>query len=188
MFSRTQIKDVVIAEGQIDNLSPANLPTPDHIIRLCPWDLDSNDPHGMATQINEEFEEFNQDAAFLMIQATPQEVDVLLNNLADDLKTTLPGILVTDSGGLVSVWQHNDKAVIGFFDNGGSDIVQSIADSSTAFDDVTVLDGWGHTHFSQDNTDEGYHVYRTFFENLPKDRELHSFSNKMASKKPTLKR
>lgn len=188
MFSRTQIKDVVIAEGQIDNLSPANLPTPDHIIRLCPWDLDSNDPHGMATQINEEFEEFNQDAAFLMIQAAPQEVDNLLKVLAEELKETLPALLVTDSGGLVSVWQHKDKAVIGFFDNGGSDTIQALADSSQAFDNVTVLDGWGHTHFSQDTTDEGYTLYKEFFEQLPNDRELHHFSNKLVGKKPSFSR
>lgn len=176
MFTHTQAHGVQISEGHSPLLRPADLPPPDHAIRICPWNLESSDASAQASQMNEEFASYNLDACFLLVNAPLVDLQEPLRQLGRELSALGSAIVEQDNGVLVAAWNHGEQTVLGFFDNGGVDHAQQLAVTSTFLDDFEVVEGLV-PHFTTDTSQEAFEPFQAFFENLEPNRALTHVEN-----------
>ena len=177
MFTNNRAHGVQISEGQSSLLSPAELPAPDHFIRMCPWNLESHDTTAQIDQINEEFPSYNQEVVFF--KTTTADAQKTLNEIAASIKESAGEMKAQDNGGLLAMWVVGKDTVFGLFDNGANDIFQNIAldyaeDSNLSFVQCR--------HFTKDSTDPDFASFAEVFQSLEDagQRPLSSFQPQLA--------
>jgi hypothetical protein len=171
VFIHTQTSETQFSEGQSPLLRPADLPPPDHAIRLCPWTLESPDVSAQVSQMNEEFSPYTLDVCFLLVDAPVGDLQKALTQLGEEFKSLATSAVEQDNGMLLAVWAKEHQTVIGFFDNGGSDLAQQLGVTSTALDEFDVTEGVVR-HFTMDTSQDEFVPFKGFFDELEPNRTL----------------
>ncbi len=143
------------SDGKITGILPAGLKEPTRCWIANPMGCDDNEqkPNNVM-ELNEMFEAYNVDAAFISIDAE----NFLANSVEQTIKTNLSkqfvDLVECQSGVLIAVWDLNDKIIIGGIDSGGSDFAETIVGDfdnnkihKAHFDPETIVEVIAHDHW-----------------------------------------